>query len=1111
MGKCHIMQCTNAIVHLFGYNKQELIGKRIEMLMPFICQTEHANMLSDRLKKLRQLMQDNQNDDLKDRAKTSFLLVPKTKAGYIYPVNCTFDIYNDDDFANTFIIRTDFVLRDAKMNYSYYILTRPDFSIDSISSSAINLGFTLEILKKYVINMKDLVINLRGEFIDFKENLNDYQDPREVYFLSVDKFLGKKNQIKQNNMDEDEDKKYTEKELAKLTKIKMELNIIEIKFRQNEPLGYCFVLNEEGKILKEDKKREEKISKINKNLLVEFNKSLLIYDIDKFNYIRTIMKNIEEEADEDISESIDPEKDNNKSIKELNSKKTKKETLSSTDSRKTKGNKKSKKKAKDAKSYSSSSSSSYSSDENEKSKKNPLTKEAIMLLKNKDAETVKNFILNLPFYGGDINLTRKSPNGSDFRVGFGFEPNIRISVASHIERIDKLFQNDKKNMNKIKQKMFARKHSSLANGNLFNPIKKEESKENDMNQNKKEKEENAEEKGNNETQKNKLIGNDYMNSAERLKDIFSKKSLVLLQIMSFLYFFILICLYIVEFLLTYNKFTNLKNYSNYSKYQFEILSSMMYCKYFLTEAVLAQNDSYIIYDNKYKQDHKAYILYMIDQLRYYREILYSDLNQFSEPDKIDADFAEVTENKFLLLRMLIAFHPHPKPTPFWSAMNQIPTSIFSIVKVENEIKDINMNNRNVYDLMMNLINDYFVGWKDITNMVINSILKTSKINDYIIIIFIFSFLFCIFYIFIYYKILSIFIKEGTRPVDLILTIKKSRFEDMKIICENYMNTLMNKFLGDEVNNGNEENEMEKDENSIDMDDNDIVISKFQKENVYNQGIFKNKRYLYIFMGSIITMVIFEIYFIIKFASTSQSFEKISLCINVSNVTRNAEVDVVMSYNVLKAYFINSSNPLLNETNSTLVLRERVKNITDAVEDWSKYTFLYMKYVGENYMNKFIELFFQNITSINEGGFNDEDFFSSMKFGFRALISRYLSLMKTGALMHLDGVNKTNIIDNEELGENGLVIVYVIRPWFKILNEELQKTLDNIFDRMISLCIGLFIGFIIFAVVIYSLIWKNVEFKLENFLMDSIELIDLIPEKIKQDLYSKIIEESSIKE
>ena len=88
---------------------------------------------------------------------------------------------------------------------------------------------------------------------------------------------------------------------------------------------------------------------------------------------------------------------------------------------------------------------------------------------------------------------------------------------------------------------------------------------------------------------------------------------------------------------------------------------------------------------------------------------------------------------------------------------------------------------------------------------------------------------------------------------------------MKIICENYMNTLMNKFLGDEVNVGRDDNEREKEDDSIVMADNDIVISKFQKENVYNQGVFKTKRYLYIFLGSIITMVIFEIYFIITLA------------------------------------------------------------------------------------------------------------------------------------------------------------------------------------------------------------------------------------------------------
>ena len=1113
MGKCHIIQCTNAVVHLLGYNKQEIIGKRIEMLMPFICQAEHANMLSDRLKKLRQLMQDNNNDDLKDRSKTNFLLIPKTKAGYAYPVGCVFDIYNDDDFANTFIIKTDFNIRDAKMNYCYYIITRPDFTIDSISSSAINLGFTLEMLKKYVINMKDLIVNLKGEIIDFKENLKEYQEPKNIYFLSVEKIVGKKINVK--HMEEDEEKKYTEKELAKLLKTKMELNIIVIRFRQNEPLGYCFVLNEQEKIIKDDLKREEKINQINKNQLVQYTNNLLLYDIEKFNYIRSKVLGMEEEADEDISESMDLTTEHNKSKKENTnspSKKTRKESLSSKDSKKSKRQKKSQKN--NESDSSSSSSSSHSSEDNkDKNKKNPLTKEAIMLLKNKDAETTRNFILNLPFYGRDVNLTRKYPNGSDFRVGYGFEPNIKISVAAHIERIDKIFENKTKNTDKLK-KMFARKRSSLIKNNLFNINKDEDKKVNNENktdeENKKDQEKKIDENKDN-TEKNKLIENDFMNSTERLKDIFSKKSLILLKIMSLLYFLILIALYIVEFLLTYNEFSGLKNYSNYSRYQFEILSSLMYCKYFLTEAVLAQNDSYIIYDNRFKGDHYAYIMKMIEELRKYREILYSDISEFSEPYKIDQAFADYTSNKYLYLYMLIAFEPQIKPMPFWSAMTQIPTSIFSISKVENEIKEINLHNRNVYDLMMNLINDYFVGWKDITNMVINSIIKNSQINTYSILIFVFSFIFCILYIFIYYKILDIFLKEGTRPVDLILTIKKSRFEEMKIISENYMNTLMNKFLGDEVNVGRDDNEREKEDDSIVMADNDIVISKFQKENVYNQGVFKTKRYLYIFLGSIITMVIFEIYFIIKFSSSSTTFERIRLCVEVSNVTRNAEADVVMSYNVLKAYFMDPTIPLLNDNNSTKILSDRVRNITDAVEDWSKISFLNMKFLGTNYMNKFIKLFFQNITSINEGGFNDEDFYSSMKFGFRALISRYLSLMKTGALMHLNGINKTDILDNEELGENGLKIVYVIRPWFKILNEELQITLDNIFDKMISLCIALFIGFFIFAVVIYVLVWKNVEFKLEKYLINAIELINLIPEKIKQDLFDKLAEASDNKE
>ena len=873
------------------------------------------------------------------------------------------------------------------------------------------------------------------------------------------------------------------------------------------------MLNEEKTLINE-KKNEEKINLINKNQLIHYDRNLLLYDVMKFNYVRAIVSEIEEEADEEVSGSLDLnqpnlETTNNNSINNKDMKSPSKKKLESVSSNRSSNNNKKSKRRKDSYSDSSSSSSSSSSHENGgKKKKNPLTKEAILALKYKDSETVRSFILNLPFYGSDVNLTRKSPNGSDFRVGLGFEPSIKISVAAHISRIDKIYAVDKKNMNKIRQKMFAKRHT-LEN-NLFSENRVEEDFEEKENGEKKEIEDEKKENEEEDKQNNGLDSSIGMNSNAHLKNIFSKKSFFIMQLASIIYFLFLICLYIFEFISTYNQFINLRDYVNYSKTQFEILASIMYSKYFLTEAVLAQNSSYKIYDTSYNNDHIKYINAMLEKLREYREVIYNGLSVFSEPEKIGKEFSDYTQNKYLLLRMLVANDPQNKLIPFWSGMNQIPTSIFSISKIEDNTTEINMSNRNVYDLMMNLINDYFVGWKDTTKSVIDFIKQNSRVNFLLSFIFSISFVFCFLFIFSFYKVLSKFVNDGTRPVDLILTIKKSKFEELKIICENYMNTLMNKLLGEEVDKADDDGGQMKISSSIGVSDNDIVISKFKKRNVYNHSVFSNQKFSKIYMGSVLAMLIFQIYFIIKFIYSKNSFENISLCVDVNNVTRNSKVDIVMSYNVIKAYFINSSIPLLNNSDSEFILRERVKNITDALEDWTKFTFLYMKNTGKNYMNKFIDLFFKNITEINEGGFNDEDFLGSMKYGFRSFISRYLSLMKTGTLMHLDNINKTDIMTDEELGENGLKIVYVIRPWFDILNKELQKTMEDVFDKMILLCLALFISFLVGAVVIYALIWKNIEFQLEKYLINSIELINLIPERIKEDLVMKINEDKDFR-
>ena len=79
--------------------------------------------------------------------------------GYLVPFNAKFTVFDDNDFSNSYVIKAYLEPRDAKSIYAYYILTKDDFSIDNISSSAINLGLTMDLLKKYVIKLNILIRN----------------------------------------------------------------------------------------------------------------------------------------------------------------------------------------------------------------------------------------------------------------------------------------------------------------------------------------------------------------------------------------------------------------------------------------------------------------------------------------------------------------------------------------------------------------------------------------------------------------------------------------------------------------------------------------------------------------------------------------------------------------------------------------------------------------------------------------------------------------------------------------------------------------------------------------------------------------------------------------
>ena len=60
-------------------------------------------------------------------------------------------------------------------------------------------------------------------------------------------------------------------------------------------------------------------------------------------------------------------------------------------------------------------------------------------------------------------------------------------------------------------------------------------------------------------------------------------------------------------------------------------------------------------------------------------------------------------------------------------MERLSTDLFFVSIIRDNINQINMTNKNTYDLMMNLLNNYLIYWGKITEMIFNQVYSYKKI------------------------------------------------------------------------------------------------------------------------------------------------------------------------------------------------------------------------------------------------------------------------------------------------------------------------------------------------------------------------------------------------
>ena len=107
--------------------------------MPSIFIDGHQKKVEEFIKTMH-FRKNSEKDSFRGVEKKKTFILIKNKMGYLVPLNAKFSIFDDTDFTNSFIIKTQLEASDIKSNYSYYILANPEFNIEGISSSSNHLS-----------------------------------------------------------------------------------------------------------------------------------------------------------------------------------------------------------------------------------------------------------------------------------------------------------------------------------------------------------------------------------------------------------------------------------------------------------------------------------------------------------------------------------------------------------------------------------------------------------------------------------------------------------------------------------------------------------------------------------------------------------------------------------------------------------------------------------------------------------------------------------------------------------------------------------------------------------------------------------------------------------
>mgnify|MGYP002623817560 CR=1 FL=1 len=1061
-GSGKIIQCTISFANLLGYQKHEIIGKRLDIIFPNILVEEQCKYLKERINLLHN-GQNNQNDlsyQGNELNKNTKLILVKSRMGYIFPLNANYMLLDDNDYSDSYLVKIKMELKESKSEYDYYVLTNNDYSIENISSGAINLGLTLDLLKKYVVKIDILIRTENDEVFNIFDN---YEEEAKKIVWVFPNIIYPKDNIQQNKNEKIEELIYKSK------KKEYYVQIVSLKSNGNENIAFLFKFTEVNFT-----KKRKKLN--NKSFIPKCNKHLIMFDLLKLHYIRTFVVESKSGLNNLMSKDDyeDKEKDKKESYRlnvKRNNRKNRIFTIDEDDS----------------------------SENSEKNKnKNILTNEKIAELQTHNYSYIRAFISSLPLYGKEVNLERFRPNGDKYSVGKVHMSLIKIHMSNFCKRIDEKFNLEQISKSRPKKSInlninnnthIDSPKSSNTNNYLF-PYKSAES---------------GEKQSSYAFEGEELNKGFISDSSSTLSNIFKGNNIKYIRIFGIILFFLTFLLFSNMFLIMYIHMGKIKRRIEFLKNSYLILNDILYTKFYVTEGVLANTLRFyfpsIIFGGK-----PSFLNTIKQELVFYRQQI-TETYDFFTLNELCKELKDFIKNTKITIDTLTVNRPEKISILFNNVVSRISASINDIASNDTLL---NIESRSTYELMHNLINEYYIKWENVTQILFNDATKVTNLKIPLMIIvgsyLVLSFIF----VFIFLKLLSKFSVEREKPINLFLTLKKAVFENLKNCAENFSNQILNKFFGIE----DEESQQDYQPN---IQPNDINIAKFKAANEFNFSILK----AFSFINMIIVIFVFILlnlsYFILSYLDFRSRMENILHFVFLFEKNNYSQSNLILSINIFKSFLFNRSIPILNSNNSDTVFFENFINLSKKFENSVLHISENKMFLSKKYLKKYEQYLYGNFNELLDPEYykqNSERLETYTKFGLKPLETRIFEEIRYLTIKYCkspennrlsNGISKILMESEFKLAEIIIIIQNVISYWYDGILAIMINSINEYQSNNRFIYGIIFICLIIISILYYSIIWKTCEERLNSLLKGSADLINLIPQEIKNIIIQKLKE------